>query len=312
MGYFRFKSASIMYYYKLISSMSKAIGMSYTPLLDTYTGAAACYSLRKMRSAYTGYAIRVRRSSDSTTLDVGFKVDGTLDTTAITSFVGSGDGFVSIWYDQSGNGRNSTQNTSSYQPRIVSSGAVEIFNSKPSIKFAYNSTINCLDFTMPLQDISTIISTHVDSTQNGSNSITKPLISLSSTDPFVDSSTGTSLTKLREGSNGVRLAIPSSGLEYDNIIQVNYSKTNTIELLFAINNQATFKIFKNSTQLSTTKTGNNRTSSFVNDYQIGASQNGISDRFYTGNMFEVLIYNSDQSSNITGISSNINAYYSIY
>jgi hypothetical protein len=36
------------------------------PLLDTYSGAAAAYSLRLLRSAYTGDAIRVRRASDNT------------------------------------------------------------------------------------------------------------------------------------------------------------------------------------------------------------------------------------------------------
>jgi hypothetical protein len=58
-------------------------------LLDTYSGAAAAYSLRKLRTAYTGPAIRVRRSSDNTSQDIGFNTDGTLDTTALTTFVGS-------------------------------------------------------------------------------------------------------------------------------------------------------------------------------------------------------------------------------
>ncbi len=61
-----------------------------TPLLlDTYSGAAAAYSLRKLRNAYAGSAIRVRRSSDNTTLDVGFDANGNLDTASMLSFVGS-------------------------------------------------------------------------------------------------------------------------------------------------------------------------------------------------------------------------------
>lgn len=61
-----------------------------TPLLlDTYSGAAAAYSLRKLRNDYTGSAIRVRRSSDNTTLDVGFDANGNLDTASMLSFVGS-------------------------------------------------------------------------------------------------------------------------------------------------------------------------------------------------------------------------------
>ena len=106
---------------------------STPPLLDTYSGATGAYSLRKLRTAYTGYVIRVRRSSDNTSQDIGFDVNGTLDTTSMLSFVGAGNGFVSIWYDQSGNGRNVTQNTSANQPRIVNSGVLELLNGKSSI-----------------------------------------------------------------------------------------------------------------------------------------------------------------------------------
>jgi hypothetical protein len=49
---------------------------------------AAAYSLRKLRTAYTGNAIRVRRSSDSAELNIGFTPNGDLDTTALMNHVG--------------------------------------------------------------------------------------------------------------------------------------------------------------------------------------------------------------------------------
>ena len=64
-------------------------GVTGTLLLDLYPGAAAAYSLRHLRTAYTGSAIQVRRSSDDTLQDIGF-VDGNLDTASLLSFVGSG------------------------------------------------------------------------------------------------------------------------------------------------------------------------------------------------------------------------------
>ena len=121
-------------YYSLISSMSKG-SVLYVPLLDTYGGAAAAYSLRKLKTAYTGNAIRVRRSSDDTTLDVGFNLNGTLDTTTVLSFVGAGNGFVTIWYDQSGNSYNQTQTTSTQQPKIVESGSIVLSNGVPALSF---------------------------------------------------------------------------------------------------------------------------------------------------------------------------------
>jgi hypothetical protein len=87
---------------------------------------AAAYSLRKLRSAYTGSAIRVRRSSDNTEADIGFTAAGDLDTVALLAHVGAGSGFVTTWYDQSGNARNAAQVTASSQPRIVNAGVVEM------------------------------------------------------------------------------------------------------------------------------------------------------------------------------------------
>ena len=75
-------------------------------LLDSYSGAAAAYSLRKLTSTYTGNAIRVRRSSDNTEQNIGFDAGGNLNTIALLAFVGSGNGFVTTWYDQSGNSKN--------------------------------------------------------------------------------------------------------------------------------------------------------------------------------------------------------------
>lgn len=110
-------------------------GGSTPLLLDTYTGAAAAYSLRKLRNAYSGSAIRVRRSSDSAEQDIGFTSGGLLDQSALTTFCGAGSGFVTTWYDQSGNSNNATQTTITAQPAIVTSGSVLLRSSKPSIDF---------------------------------------------------------------------------------------------------------------------------------------------------------------------------------
>jgi uncharacterized protein (TIGR02145 family) len=87
--------------------------------------AAAAYSLRKINSAYNGSAIRVRRSNDNTEQNIGFAANGNLDEAALTAFVGSNSGFVTVWYDQSGNARNITQTTAANQPRIVNAGTIE-------------------------------------------------------------------------------------------------------------------------------------------------------------------------------------------
>lgn len=108
-------------------------------LLDAYGGAGAAYSVRKLSSSYTGAALRVRRSSDNTEQDIGF-VGLDLDTTALTSFVGAGNGFVTKWYDQSGNNNHGLQSTAIQQPQIVFSGSIYTINGKPSLKYIAGNT----------------------------------------------------------------------------------------------------------------------------------------------------------------------------
>ena len=59
-----------------------------TYLLDSYGGAAAAYSLRKLNSTYTGSAVRVRRSGDNVEGNIGFDAGGNLDTNSLLDFVG--------------------------------------------------------------------------------------------------------------------------------------------------------------------------------------------------------------------------------
>ncbi len=100
-----------------------AAAPSFVGLLDTYSGASAAYSLRQLSSTYTGNCIRVRRSSDNAEQNIGF-VNNVLDEASLLTFCGAGNGFVTTWYDQSGNANNATQSTAFNQPQIVSSGAM--------------------------------------------------------------------------------------------------------------------------------------------------------------------------------------------
>jgi hypothetical protein len=101
-----------------------------TLLLDTGIASAAnAYSTRKLRTAYAGSAIRIRRSSDDTEQDIGFSGEN-LNTAAISSFVGANNAFIVTWYDQAGSD-DITQSDTTKQPRIVSSGTIDVANTKP-------------------------------------------------------------------------------------------------------------------------------------------------------------------------------------
>lgn len=124
-----------------------------TPPLTTPTVAL---SLRRLVSSYSGvYALRVRRSSDSSTQDIGFTPQGDLDVNALMNFVGNGTGYVTIWYDQSGNGTNATQSTTSYQPTIVKSGVLNTVANRPAI--LYDGVDDYMSFSRTISDDFTIM-----------------------------------------------------------------------------------------------------------------------------------------------------------
>jgi len=69
--------------------LTKATTRQQKLLLDTYPDAAAAFSLRKLKSNYTGPLVKVRRSSDNLEQDIFPTSDGDLDVVALRSFVGT-------------------------------------------------------------------------------------------------------------------------------------------------------------------------------------------------------------------------------
>jgi hypothetical protein len=120
---------------------------SFSYVLDDYpTNVAAGYSVRKLRSSYTGACMKIRRSSDNTLQDIGF-VDNYLDVQAIADFCGGSDGQVHTWYDQvEQNGVSkdwvNTSTTSTQQPIIYSGGSVETFGTQGKAALRFFDGIN--------------------------------------------------------------------------------------------------------------------------------------------------------------------------
>ena len=253
-------------------------------LLDTYSGATAAYSLRRLSSSYTGSSIKVRRASDNTEQDIGFSGED-LDIATLESFCSGTDGFVKTWYDQSGNGNNATQTTAVNQPQIVSSGSVILDNGKPALGF------DGTDFV----DLTSIVTTSTYSSfalirKNSSGSIIIP-IGLS---------------------NGQSVGAWSDGKLYENngTSFVGVSYTNDA-------NQNLFSVIKNGNTLSDFSA--NQNGSALGSYTGSAFTSISIDRlggrigtYSNGNIQEIIIYSSDQSSNRSGIETNINDFYSIY
>ncbi len=117
----------------------KTFVLAANPLSAINFSAATAYSLRRLYCSYSGNAIRVRSTAmGSPTVDIGFTANGDLDTASLKTFVGANSGFVTTWYDQSGNNRHATQSTNGAQPRIVNAGQIERQNQRPAVYWPGN------------------------------------------------------------------------------------------------------------------------------------------------------------------------------
>lgn len=117
-------------------------GLQNFPLNSITSPAATAFSLRKVNCSYSGSAIRIRSTAVGTpTFDIGFTSHGDLDTTSMKTAIGANSAYVTIWYDQSGNGRNATATlTGTNQPRIMLSGVIDRQGSRPAIRFLGGNT----------------------------------------------------------------------------------------------------------------------------------------------------------------------------
>jgi hypothetical protein len=126
-------------------------------LLNSYPNASVAYSVRLLRNGYTGNSIRVRRSSDNAEQNIGFDGSGNLDTTSLTNFItGTTDGFVTTWYDQSGNGNNAVQTSATSQPIIVSGGTILTLSGT-----GVSRTVLRFDGTNDWMDLTTLVDSDV-------------------------------------------------------------------------------------------------------------------------------------------------------
>jgi|LakMenEpi03Aug12_release.lakeMendotaPanAssembly.Ray.scaffolds.fasta_scaffold253022_3 hypothetical protein len=270
----------------------------YIGILDLYINASAAYSLRLLRNAYTGASIRVRRSSDNTEQNIGFTATGGLDTSALTSFCGASNGFVTTWYDQSNNGNNVTQTTAINQPQIVQNGIILYGNNKPTIKFdGINDNLGTTFTNVPIFPITmTTISNTTGITDAG----------------LIGFGNAGSLRRefWQEITSSGKVKFGYYGDDLPNGFATGIF--NNIQLLYTaiVTNTFVQNGYGNGNLAGTY----NSSSQYIGNgaFNIGKGRQDSLGKFINGNIQEVIIYPIDQSSNRTNIESNINSYYGIY
>jgi len=262
-------------------------------LLDYYTGSAAAYSLRSL-SEYTTNVVKVRRSGDDAELDfTANEVSNSTLEAWVVAGGGTEDGFVTTWYDQSGNGNNATQTTAASQPKIVSSGTLVTENGKATVDFDGTDDYLSISNQIALADDSVILV------------VTK-----------YDSGPAAGVLTVQENVSatfGMQLWI------YTSKHVAYYGRTAAYAQIDSTltTNQVVFVLSKSGStgylmqdNLSEQSIAYSSPDTSLKSYYIGTITS--SQYRYNGNIQEIIIYDGNQFQNRSLIKSNINDYYNIY
>ena len=257
-----------------------------TLLLDSFPGASAAYSMRKLRTSYSGSCIRVRRSSDNAEQNIGF-VNNYIDTTTLKTFCSGTNGFVTTWYDQSDSAKNATQTSASLQPRVILSGALQYFNNRPAVNFIAASLTHLL--YNPIFITSSVMSSFVAANNTNAAGIRTIIGATSASAPVLRFS-GTTHQVVRQAVINLQTGVAASG----NVIVSVLTDANNVR-----------------TRVNGVSTNTVVTVGFTNNPNWLGGQNfgGV---YFNGTMGEVVIYANDRSSNRTSIENNINRNWLIY
>ena len=260
-------------------------------LLDTYGSANFAYSIRKLSSSYTGACMRIRRSSDNAEQNINF-VSDYIDTASMLSFVGAGNGFVTKWYDQSGNANDSLQTTAAGQPQIISSGSLVVssVNGKPII---YQNGVT----TKQLNLTSTV-------------PFGNPFVQVALVDKFNSSYDYITTGGLSSVTTGARL-LNSTTARIENWVSVTnftLSDTSTGEKIVTSYRKANLNggIYFNNSQQDVEKLTSKATSTSLSKILNLNNAQGHS------NLQEIVFWSQDYISDLSEITTEVNNYYNIY
>ena len=212
-----------------------------------------------------------------------------------TTDTSAGNGFVTTWYDQSGNVRNATQSTSTNQPQIVSNGSLVLMNNKPSVSFTTsNMTFTQIAGVSGLDIF--VVSNFTNVTGGGQNwNIASPILA----------ETSGSVQDFALGAKSSKMSIWA-----ENNNNIFLQTTSTI----SINTPYIYNGYGSSTSVGVGFNGGNYVTGAGrrNDLIVRALGKDSASIQFTGNLSEVIVYTSIQSSNRPSINSEINSFYSIY
>lgn len=288
--------------------------------LGAYPEALAAYSLRKIGTRYVGPLVRIRRSSDNLEQDF-FERYGSVNIDELKAFTGTGgSAFVSVWYDQSGNGNHAFQPVADNQPVVIRTGTVILFNSKNALMF--DGVNDCLQvpenvarqFNDGVTDFSVFSATIP---RQVAQSFTA--LSLAARDSETANYNDMVLFQVNAAysggdrkSTGVLLRKATASSFTDATATGNGSPANNVPVFCGVARDAGV-LTLNDAMTAATKAGMTTDALNLSLATIGATRRGVNGNVEPGNanskIAELIIYKKSYQAQIAAIISNIAAYY---
>jgi hypothetical protein len=277
-------------------------------LLDQYPNSAYAYSLRKLDNDYTGAAIRVRKdTTGQPEQDINF-IGNELDTASLLMFLNARSGFVTTWYDQSGNSRNATMTVQANQPRIANLGVIERRQGKVSIFFDGSN-----DYLL-----NTVTEYAVNLTQH--YAVSSRGASVASTQTVYSTGILSGVNGFGFGYRANNVATPNTlfqqarNLVTTNVNVAAYANTiNVSNMIFGVTSATADSAYFNGSDLQTaahTRANVNTNSPLM----IGARDDGIGNVafYFNGTVSEIIRWGTSNAPNRNEVFTNVNSYYSIW
>ena len=289
-------------------------GASGPPTLPKF-GVDAAYSVRKLFNDYTGYAMRVRRSSDNAELDIGFTVFNLLDETSILNFCGNSLGTVVAWYDQSGNGYTAGVSNVAYSvgyPYICDGGAMFRLLGSSTIPAIYFAGNRGLITSTALPDFKFNSVFFVESHQYTSDSDNERIYDKRRSNGLVSlfRTTGINYSNYnygRGGASSLSVDTAPSATFFGKPIIFDATKPTDVNVDIRVNN-----VLQVNTVIRTGAQQDNA------NFALGIGTNVINaptpsgGNYFSGSISELIIYNSDMQAFRQPIINNINYYYQAF
>ena len=210
-----------------------------------------------------------------------------------------GYGYVTTWYDQSGNSNDATQGAAASQPKIVDAGVLVEENGKPAVDFD-----------------------GVDDSLTTSNGLAFPLFNIAVV-KYGEALKSGAYGYTGQGRDrmcfGMGTFTPTNAFwAWTPLVLSSYGEANSRDLLQHIHTyyipdatESNWKYYRDSVEKGGVglSSGTALTTAGASLF-IGYSGNGS--EYWTGPIQEIIYYPSDQSSNRVGIETNINNHYNIY